>query len=60
MTPTAREFLTELAERHGVFDAVFPVDDAAGLKGTLRRENHSYRIEIHSFRNSVERVLQEI
>jgi putative transposase len=40
--PIAREFLTELAERHDVADAVFLVDDADDFIGALRRENYSY------------------
>ena len=41
--PIAREFLTELAEKHDVEDALFLVDDADDLIGGLRRENYSYR-----------------
>ena len=58
--PIAREFLTELCEKHDVADAVFLVDDADDLKGGLRRENLSYRVEIHGFRNSVERIFREV
>ena len=58
--PIAREFLTELCEKHDVADAVFLVDDADDLKGGLRRENLRYRVEIHGFRNSVERVFREV
>ena len=55
--PIAREFLTELAEKHDVADAVFLVDD---LVGALRRENYSYRVQIHGDRNAVERVFREV
>ena len=58
--PIAREFLTELLKKHDVADALFLVDDADDLKEGLRRENLSYRVEIHGFRNSVERVFREI
>ena len=58
--PIAREFLTDLAERHDVSDAVFLVDDADDLIGALRQENYSYRVQQHGFRNSVERVFREI
>ena len=58
--PIAREFLSELAEKHDVDDAVFLVDDADDLIGGLRREGYSYRIEQHGFRNSVERVFREV
>ena len=57
--PIAREFLTELAEKHDVSDAVFLVDDADDLIGALRQENYSYRVQQHGFRNSVERVFRE-
>jgi putative transposase len=59
MIPIAREFLTELAENHDVADAVFLVDDAADLIGALRRENYSYLVQHHGFRNTVERVFRE-
>jgi putative transposase len=58
--PIAREFLTELTEKHDVSDAVFLVDDADDLIGGLRRENLSYRVQQHGFRNSVERVFREV
>jgi putative transposase len=58
--PIAREFLTDLAEKHDVSDAVFLVDDADDLIGALRQENYSYRVQQHGFRNSVERVFREI
>jgi len=58
--PIAREFLTELAEKHDVADAVFLVDDADDLVGALRRENYSYRVQIHGDRNAVERVFREV
>jgi len=58
--PIAREFLTELAERHDVADAVFLVDDADDLIGALRRENYSYLVQQHGFRNAVERVFREV
>ncbi|MFC5280087.1 IS6 family transposase [Halorubrum rubrum] len=58
--PIAREFLTELAEKHDVEDALFLVDDADDLIGGLCRENYSYRVERHGFRNSVEHVFREV
>jgi putative transposase len=58
--PIAREFLTELAEKHDVEDALFLVDDADDLIGGLRRENYSYRVERHGFRNSIERMFREV
>ena len=58
--PIAREFLTELVEKHDIEDAVFLVDDADDLIGGLRRENYSYRVEHHGFRSSVERVFREV
>ncbi|WP_280535451.1 IS6 family transposase [Halopenitus sp. POP-27] len=58
--PIGREFLIEVAEKHDVEDALFLVDDADNLKGALRRENLSFRVEIHGFRNAVERVFREI
>ena len=57
--PIAREFLTELTEKHDVFDAVFLLDDADDLIGALRREGLSYRVQLHGYRNSVERVFRE-
>jgi putative transposase len=54
--PITRGFLTELTERYDVADAIFPVDNAAGLIGGLRRENLSYRVRQHGFRNSVEHI----
>ncbi|WP_079990173.1 IS6 family transposase, partial [Halolamina pelagica] len=56
----AREFLTELAEKHDVKDAVFLVDNADDLIGGLRRERLSYRVQQHGFRNAVERVFREV
>ncbi|SDY75369.1 IS6 family transposase [Halopenitus persicus] len=58
--PIGREFLAELAEKHDVEDALFLVDDANDLKGALRRENLRFHVEIHGFRNAVERVFREI
>jgi putative transposase len=58
--PIAREFLTELAEKHDVEDALFLVDDADDLIGGLRRENYSYCVEQRGFRNSVERIFREV
>ena len=58
--PIAREFLTELSEKHDVEDAVFLVDDADDLIGGLRREGYSYRVQQHGFRNSIERVFREV
>ena len=58
--PIAREFLTELAEKHDVADAVFLVDDADDLIGALRRENYSYLVQHHGFRNAIERVFREV
>ena len=57
--PIAREFLTELCEKHAVVDAVFLVDDADDLIGGLRREGLSYRVQLHGNRNHVERVFRE-
>jgi len=47
----AREFLTELTEKHDVTDAVFLIDDADDLIGGLRKEGLSYRIQPHGYRN---------
>jgi len=58
--PIAREFLTELTEKHDVKDAVFLVDDADDLIGGLRREGLSYRVQLHGLRNKVERVFREV
>jgi putative transposase len=58
--PIAQEFLTELAAKHDVEDAMFLTDDADDLIGGLRRENYSYRVEQHGFRNAVERVFREV
>jgi len=58
--PIAREFLTELAEKHDVSDAVFLVDDADDLIGGLRREGYSYRVQLHGERTQVERVFREV
>jgi len=58
--PIARKFLTEVAEKHDVEDALFLVDDADDLIGGFRREDYSYRVEQHGFRNSVERVFREV
>ncbi|WP_027119300.1 IS6 family transposase [Natronorubrum tibetense] len=56
----AREFLTELVEKHDVKDAVFLVDNADDLIGGLRQEGLSYRIQPHGYRNQVERVFREV
>ncbi|MFA9518718.1 IS6 family transposase [Halopenitus sp. H-Gu1] len=56
----AREFLSELIEKHDVKDAVFLIDNADDLIGGLRRENLSYRVQQHGFRNSVERIFREV
>ncbi|WP_280536299.1 IS6 family transposase [Halopenitus sp. POP-27] len=58
--PIGREFLVEVAEKHDVEDALFLVDDADDLNGALRRENLSFRVEIHGFRNAVRRIFREI
>jgi putative transposase len=58
--PIAREFLTELAEKHDVEDAVFLVDDADDLIGGLRKEALSYRVQPHGYRNQIERVFREV
>jgi len=56
----AREFLTEVAAKHDVSDAVFLVDSAEDLIGALRQEGYSYRVQRHGFRNAVERVFREV
>jgi putative transposase len=56
----AREFLTEVAEKHDVTDAVFLVDEAADLIGGLRNEGLSYCVQQHGFRNAVERIFREV
>lgn len=58
--PIGREFLAELLEKHDVSDAVFLIDDAADLAGALRKEGLEYRVEIHGYRNQVERVFREV
>ena len=55
-----REFLTELCEKYDVSAAVFLVDDAANIAGALRREGLEYRVEIHGYRNQVERDFCEV
>lgn len=55
-----RDFLTELLEKHDVADAVFLVDDAADLAGTLRKERLGYRVDIHGNRNQVELIFQKV
>ncbi len=56
----AREFLTELAEKHNVRDAVFLIADADDLIGGFRRKGLSYRIQPHGYRNQVERIFCEV
>jgi putative transposase len=58
--PIAREFLTELAQKHDVEDAMFLVDNADDLIGGLRRKNYTYRVQQHRFRNSVEHIFREV
>ncbi|MCU4754032.1 IS6 family transposase [Halobacteria archaeon AArc-curdl1] len=55
-----REFLSELTEKHAVTDALFLIDDAGDLIGSLRKEGLSYRVELHGHRNQVERVFREV
>jgi hypothetical protein len=58
--PITREFLTELAGKHDIKDALFLVDDADDLIGESRRESYSYRIGQHGFRNFAERVFRKV
>jgi putative transposase len=51
--PIAREFLTELAEKHDV-------DDADDLIDGLRNEALSYRVQSHGYRNQIERVFRDV
>ncbi|MFP8957413.1 IS6 family transposase [Natrialbaceae archaeon A-CW3] len=55
-----REFLSELIEKHDVSNALFLIDDAGDLIGSLRKEGLSYRVELHGHRNQVERVFREV
>lgn len=53
-------FLAELLEKHDVTDAVFLIDGAHDLDGTLRRTGLEYRVEIHGLRTRIERVFRRI
>ena len=50
--PIVREFLTGLAEKHDVEDALFLGDDTDDLIGGLHRENYSYRVEQYASETS--------
>jgi putative transposase len=58
--PIARKFSYRVVQKHDVSNAVFLVDNADDLIGTLRRENYNYRVQQHGFSNSVERVFREV
>ena len=60
MTPIARKFFTELAEKHDVEDAAFLVEDADDRIGGLRREGCSHRVQQYGFEDSAERVIREV
>jgi putative transposase len=56
----AHSFLTELAEKHDVDDAVFLVDGSHSVQYACRRHGFDFRYEQHGNRNSVERVFREV
>jgi len=56
----AQSFLTELSEKHAVFDAVFLVDGSYSLQDACQRHGFDFRYEKHGNRNAVERVFREI
>ena len=58
--PIAREFLTDLAEKHDVSDAVFLVDGSHSLQAACQRHGFDFRYEKHGHRNAVERIFREI
>lgn len=55
-----QRFLTELREKHDVFDAVFLVDYTQHLVAALRRSGLRFQAVRHGNRNTVERVFQEV
>lgn len=59
-TVLAHSFLTELAEKHAVDEAVFLVDGAHSLHNACQRHGFTFRDEQHGDRNSVERVFREV
>ncbi|MXR19075.1 IS6 family transposase [Halobacterium bonnevillei] len=56
----AHSFLTELAEKHDVSDAVFLVDGSHSLQNACQRHGFDFRYEKHGNRNAVERIFREI
>ena len=56
----AHSFLTELAEKHDVDDAVFLVDSSYSLHDACHRHGFDFRYEKHGNQNAVERVFREI
>ena len=58
--PISGEFVTELAEKHDVEEAIFFINDAREVKGALRREGLKYRIEIFGLHHTIERVFREV
>ncbi len=59
-TVLAQSFLTALAEKHDVAEAVFLVDGSHSLQHACRRHGFDVRYECHGNRNSVERIFREI
>jgi len=52
--------LRELRQKHGVDDALFPVDATPHLKSAVRRAGLRFQVDRHGNRNSVERVFREV
>ena len=56
----ARSFFAELREKHGVDDAVFPIDRSHSLKDACNRYSLDFRYERHGNRNSAEHVFHGV
>jgi len=56
----AHSLLTELSEKHGVGDVVFPVDGSHSLQDACHRHGFDFRGEKYGNRNSIERIFRKI
>ncbi|WP_144906574.1 IS6 family transposase [Halobellus captivus] len=55
----AHSFLTQLAEKYDIEDAVFLVDGSHSLQDACHRHGYGFRYEKHGTRNIVERVFRD-
>jgi transposase-like protein len=59
-TVLAQTLLTELSEKHEVYDAFFLIGGLHSLHAACNRAGYNFKYEQHGNRNAIERVFREI